>query len=475
MNREVRSPLRTPHLPAGVLTDHELLLGGIVEGKPVLHALLLPREAGELDGLLAYLWEQEVTTVWVLPIARLSREMTTERLEQENQRWTSLVHSASTTPTRPSCALFFPREARSTAGRRLTLAFPAHAGWEWKLPDALTLLATVIYLEQLLARPVVDIPELCSAQLLSDLTLKEPVSELRASPVDLWSLSSQQGRPLPFLQGGRELSWKRPLTLAEERQRYLHKYTYFSRNLRACQGVSLGIGTVQSSPTGRACDGARPGIWRVKLNRAGSLFDGKALPGCLEQEWMSTPQLTSCRAIGYEVQVQEGIFWQQSHHLLDSWASFLWEASERLHTQPQRYRHPQACANASITIQQLVEGAVTSFALREEEGGWSRPDWQAQILGRARALLFTDLTRFVKRGTMPVLLHGDAFWTASADPNPLTAVPGLLPKRRWNGYRVGYAVPLFLSREVRDLFRGEKAIDEVVNVLDTLAEEVFPL
>jgi hypothetical protein len=355
----------------------------------------------------------------------------------------------------------------------VTLAFPAHAGWDWRLPDALSLLATVTYLEQLLGLQVVDTPQQCSAQLLNERSLQAPVSELRASHVDLWSLPSRDGSLIPFSQQTRTLSWKRPLTLAEGRQRYLHKYTYFSRTLRACLDVPLGAGDVQSSPTGRACDGIRPGIWHVQLDRAGSLFDGKTLPSSLEQEWMSTPLLTCCRMLGYEVQVQEGFFWPQSHQLLKPWASFLWQAGERLSTQPQRYLHPQARANAFHTIQQLAEQTVTGLAVQAEEGGWSRPDWHAQILGRARALLFTDLARLAGRGTMPVLLHGDAFWTVSADPHPLTAVPGLLTRQRWSGYGLGYEAPLFLSEAVRDLLRGDEPVEDVVRALESQAQELL--
>jgi hypothetical protein len=102
MNRDTHSLLHSPHLHTGVLTDHELLLGGILAGKPVLQARLLPREASEVGGLLEYLWEQEVTTVWVLPTARLSQEITSELLLQMNGRWTELCAVLSQRAT-PGC------------------------------------------------------------------------------------------------------------------------------------------------------------------------------------------------------------------------------------------------------------------------------------------------------------------------------------------------------------------------------------
>src|SRR5713226_2734951 len=118
VTREAFSPLRTPKIPMGVLTDNELLLGGIVGGKRVLQSRLLPLEANELSELLEYLWQQEVTSVWVLPNSQLSQRVTCSWLQQVNSRWTSLVHPAPTMPDRPACALFLPRGHE----HRLTLA-----------------------------------------------------------------------------------------------------------------------------------------------------------------------------------------------------------------------------------------------------------------------------------------------------------------------------------------------------------------
>ena len=261
------------------------------------------------------------------------------------------------------------------------------------------------------------------------------------------------------------------MTLEEQRQRYLHKYTYFSRTLRACQDVQLGAGTPQLSPQGRAFDGIRPGFWHVHLDRAGSIFNDKQLPGSLKQEWISTPHVVCCRNIGYEVQVQEGYYWPQSHQLLKRWATFLWQAVEHMQNQPRHFHHVQARANASQTIKQLAEQGVALLRQPAESGGWSRPDWWAQITGRQWALLFADLARLVKRGTMPALVDGDAFWVVSPDPNPFTAVPGLLSTQRWNGFAPGYEVPLFLSKKVQDLFRGKEPVNQVVGTLDSFAEE----
>jgi hypothetical protein len=474
MNREPITSLRTQETPISVLSDRELLLVGERMGKRVLHARLLPPEAEELDGLLWHLWQEGMTSVWVMPSTRLSRRVTCAELEQVSSHWTTLVRPAPSEPSRPSSALIWPRGSERGPARRLALAFPAHADWNWALPDATSLLATVTYLDQLLARQVIDAPELLCRQLLTDLTLDQPTAQLRSSPLDPASLLSSEGHPIPLLSQGGALTWMRPLTLEEQRQRYLHKYTAFSGQLQACLDVQLGAGIPQFSSSGRACDGVRPGLWRVSLERAGSLFDGKLLPGCLDQEWMSTPQISCCRDIGYRVQVREGYFWPESHQLLKRWAATLWQAAERLHTQPQRYRHAQARANASQSIKRVAELGVDLLARPQKDGGWGRPDWWAQIAGRRLALLFARLVGLVRQGSMPVLVDGDALWVVSNDPNPLSAVPGLLSVGRWNGYLPGYEVPVPLTRDVRDAFRAALPVGQVVTMLDSLAREDFP-
>src|SRR2546430_17554918 len=51
---------------------------------------------------------------------------------------------------RPLCALLLPKGNGQREVRRLTFVFPEHAGWNWVLPDARSLLATVTYLHQTL-------------------------------------------------------------------------------------------------------------------------------------------------------------------------------------------------------------------------------------------------------------------------------------------------------------------------------------
>ena len=262
------------------------------------------------------------------------------------------------------------------------------------------------------------------------------------------------------------------MTLIEQRQRYLHKYTHFSLDLEACRSVQLGVGEPQYSANGRAFDGIHPGIWRVSGERAGSVFDGKRLPSALDSAWMCTPQLAICRDIGYQMLIAEGYAWPQSHDLLTRWATMLWSAAESLNGQARIYRHVQARNNALQTIRQLLRLTLAAPS-QEKTGGWLRPDWVAQIISRRQATLFTHLVRLVRKGIMPVLIHGDAFWVISNDPNPLTAVADLLTPPRWKGYSAGYETPLPLTREVNAIFRTAASATHAAIALDALAGEAL--
>jgi len=447
----------------GVLTDREVLLVDTVGGKRALRSLLLSAEAHRLSGLLDFLWQAEVTTIWVWPATTLSRTVTCADLEQAHPHWEVVVHPHPHETDRPICALLWPRESVHRGTRRLVLAFPEHAGWGWELSDARSLLATVTYLDQVLGRPLYDAPDLVAHQLLTELAGKQSASRLRASPVDL-----------PREEPAQELVWRRPLTLVEQRERYLHKYAHLSLALEAGRSLRLGVGEAEYSPNGRAYDGRRPGIWRTSTERAGSVFDGRRLPSGLDGEWMSTSQIQCYRDIGYQVQVREGYCWHDWQEVLKGWATTLWQAGERLHTDSQRFRHGQARANASQTITRLANLGVTILAREPTAGGWSRPEWWASLLGSSRAALFAHLVRLVRKGTMPVLLAREALWVVSNDPDPLTAVPGLVTARSWQGYAVGYADPLPLASEVREAFRTTEDAGQLVQMLDTLARESFP-
>ena len=446
----------------------------MVQGKRVLGTRLLSPDTRELGGLLDSLWHAGLSSVWAMPATILSRTVTCTDFKQLRERWSVLVHADPADSTRPSSVLLWPKGSGQGVDRRLTLSLPAHTGWDWRLPDARSLLATVTYLDQVLGRLVTDAADGVAHQLLADSTLDQSIASLRSSPVDLRTLTTHEGKPIPFTECVRRVAWKRVLTAVEQRQRYVHKYLHCSHLLEGSLSVQLGTGAPEYSSHGRAFDGIRPGIWRVNAEASGSVFDGKRLPGDLGTEWMSTPQVNGCRSIGYQVQIGEGVFWTQSQAVLKRWATTLWQAAASLQTHPDRYRHPVGRANALHAIQLLARRGISILAQEQKAGGWERPDWAVQVLGSGQVNLFSHLVGLVRKGIMPVLIDGDALWVVSDDPNPLTTVLGLLTtSRHWRGYTIGYEVPLPLSREVREAFRTRESVTQLAMELDSLAGEAY--
>ena len=59
--------INPPQTSIGVLTNTEMLLVSVIQGKRVLHPMLLPPERSDPSVLLEYLWQAELTEVWVMP------------------------------------------------------------------------------------------------------------------------------------------------------------------------------------------------------------------------------------------------------------------------------------------------------------------------------------------------------------------------------------------------------------------------
>jgi len=335
----------------------------------------------------------------------------------------------------------------------------------------MTLLATVTYVEHALGIAVNCSPEQLALDLLKGLIVETDNAWTRPPTVDLRTLPTSDGQTVPILESARPVVWMRPLTIAEWRMKYLHKYEHNTLDLEACNEVQLGAGDPLYSANGRAYDGKLPGIWRVKAETAGSIFDGKRLPSCIHGEWMSTPEVKCCTNIAYQVQVTEGYYWPESHRMLERWATTLWKAHQRFKLTSTTYRHAQARSNASHTIQAITQLGIGKLADEKAPGGLYRPDWWAQIVGQSRASVFAHLVTLVRQGSMPILVDRQALWFVSNDPNPLTAVPGLFAPEKSGGYKAAYETPLTLSGEIKEAFRTTNSASQLAMMLDALARE----
>jgi hypothetical protein len=455
----------------GVLTDTELMLVSTAGGKRALQSIPVPPQMSDLGSLFLRAVQTGLTSVWVMPGTRRSCDVRCCLLEQIDRVWEVVASASPLDRTRPLCAHIWRKLPAGRHGPILSLTFPEFGRWGWLLPDAMTLLATVTYLEHALGMPVSCSPQQLALDVLKGLTLDKHPAWTRPPSIDLHSLPTSDGQTVPILESGQPVVWMRPLTIEEWRLRYLHKYELDTLDLEACTVVQLGTGDPLYSVNGRAYDGILPGIWRVKAETAGSVFDGKRLPSCIHGEWMSTPEVKCCTDIAYRVQVLEGYYWPEAHRTLESWATTLGRARQRLQAASTTFRHMQARTNTYHTIQKITQLGIGKLVDTEVPGGLYRPDWWAQVVGQSRASMFAHLVTLVRQGYMPVLIDRHALWFVSNDPNPLTAFPGWLAPEKPGGYKVAYESPLVLSREVKEAFRTANSAGELATLLDALARE----
>src|SRR5258708_16106019 len=59
--------MNPPQTSIGALTDTELLLVSVIQGKRVLHSILLPPARSDPIGLLEHLWQSELPHTCVIP------------------------------------------------------------------------------------------------------------------------------------------------------------------------------------------------------------------------------------------------------------------------------------------------------------------------------------------------------------------------------------------------------------------------
>src|SRR5437879_1545931 len=87
IKREILSSQLNPQTAFGVLTDSEVLLVDLVQGRRVLSSRLLPPDSSELSRLFSYLWDTGLSSIWVMPATTLSRTATCARFEQVGSHW----------------------------------------------------------------------------------------------------------------------------------------------------------------------------------------------------------------------------------------------------------------------------------------------------------------------------------------------------------------------------------------------------
>src|SRR2546421_3385377 len=211
-----------PNTISGVLTDTDFLLLGAAGGKRTLQSIPVPPQVNNLGTLFQQAVLAGLSLLWVMPGSKFSRDLSRPLLEEVNSVWEVTVTSSQLDPQRPVYAQVWRKLPAGRQGPILSLTFPEYAGWNWQLPDAATLLATLTYLEHTLGTSVSYSPRQLALDLLKSMTIDANPSWTRPPTIDLHTLATRDGQILPIRESAQPVIWMRPLTVTEWRMNYLH-------------------------------------------------------------------------------------------------------------------------------------------------------------------------------------------------------------------------------------------------------------
>jgi hypothetical protein len=271
--------------------------------------------------------------------------------------------------------------------------------------------------------------------------------------------------------------WTRALTEDEARKKYMHFYDGNSKYLAAATGAELGEGTPEYTTTydSKAC-----GEWDITLLPPHDYSD--LLPFIVEnaKSWAVTPVVEMAKKMGYRVQVHGGYVWKKHHRILQAWAKNLWDLRLSLKTDTVKYPNSVARIAAYEMVKLIANQSIGWLDLTKERGKpeakkdqWHRPDWHDQIIGLARARMFLKIWEIVQLVQMyPCAVYTDAIAYCSDDPNPETAVPGLMRRStELGGFKHVRTLPM--SGEIVALFGSDLPAYEVMGRVKKLVGEQF--
>jgi hypothetical protein len=93
-----------PNTILGALTDTDFMLVGMVGGKRALQSIPVPPQMSEWSTLFTQAVQAGLTSVWVMPGSRFSREASRSSLEQVDSVWEVTATYSQLDPARPLCA-----------------------------------------------------------------------------------------------------------------------------------------------------------------------------------------------------------------------------------------------------------------------------------------------------------------------------------------------------------------------------------
>ncbi|MFL5625476.1 MAG: hypothetical protein ACJ788_07745, partial [Ktedonobacteraceae bacterium] len=110
-----------PNTILGVLTDTDFTLVGMVGGKRALQSIPVPPQMSDWSTLFTQAVQVGLTSVWVMPGSRFSREVSRSSLEQVDSVWEVTATYSQLDPARPLCASVWRKLRSGRQGPVLSL------------------------------------------------------------------------------------------------------------------------------------------------------------------------------------------------------------------------------------------------------------------------------------------------------------------------------------------------------------------
>lgn len=439
------------HMTHAVLTDSHVHYATTHNGKRSMRSVPIPYHLDHMGKIHQLGRELQISTFWILPGTAWDVEDNSFLSATDGQQYDLFISRSDKSD--PQSPPLFARIWERNGPRGITyLGYPDRGRWQWEIEQPLDILATVMYLEDVFSQHIEHVPATTlgaripvhvrwspghmGQQLLKKVSSAHP-EWLRDASYDL--------RELPFNQAAQDLNWKGELT-RDDVGKWLHHYDKNSAYLAACCGVQLGTGDPVHVERGYI-DCKLPGIYRVRVLESGNL---NAPPLLHDKEWFTSDLLQYACSRGYQFEVLEGYQFQDYHQALAKWAKTLWDVRCHLDVRRgQTHDFPYAVGrdNAYRTIKEIATisvGMLAAGKVTYGSGAILRPNWLPDVVSKARVNVFRNLEKLqLTRARRLFMIVTDGLWFVCDDPDPTTAVPGILARdSELGGYKYEDSVPI---------------------------------
>ena len=174
--------------------------------------------------------------------------------------------------------------------------------------------------------------------------------------------------------------------------------------------------------------------------------------------------------------VRESWTFPNAYKSLKLWAGFLFDARKSFKTDRAKWTHEPCALHAANGMKDIATKTVGLFGdtdvLDNPKNAWKyRPDYRSQAIGGTRALMHYNIAKYASKGNYPCMVYMDALFYCSNDPNPETAIPGILDhKDSLGGYKHVWTLPI--TQEVRNILANGQGLGMQIGMLNRLAGEV---